>query len=201
MQYNYLGGGQESGRSSVGQALGQTYSPLENMQRMSQEFAKEGLSNAGAMRRQMVSSGAQAAESQMARNEQRRAAQDEKKAQHRQNIAYLGELITEQEALAEAASASNDPEQIRRIPELLKNVNRMKGVLKAGVNYDTLSAMLQRNKDTESLEALTASARGGLRSKAQPKEEGKQPAEAKPKEQPKKEETRLKASARKTIKI
>jgi hypothetical protein len=202
MQYNYLGGGQESGRSSVGQALGQTYSPLENMQKMSQEFAQQGLNNAGQMRRQMVSTGGQMAENQMARSEQRRVASEEQRAKRRQQLAYLGELINEQEMLADAAMDSNDPEQIRRVPEVLRNVARMKGMLQQGVNYDTLEGILKRNTETESLEANTAGNRGALRApeqkeKPQQKHAGTQ---AKP-EQKKEEGTRKVASARKQISI
>lgn len=200
MDYQYLGGGQESGRSSVAQALGQTYTPLENMQKMSQMFAEEGLSNAGAMRRQQVSTGAQMAENQMARNEQRRAAADEQRAKRRQQLAYLGELINEQEMLADAALESEDQDQIRRVPELLQNVARMKSMLQQGINFDTLEGILKRNAETESLEAISVGNRGALRAPQKSEKPQQKPAgtDAKP-EQKKEEGTRKVASARKQI--
>ena len=204
MDYQYLGGGQEGGRSSVGQALGQTYTPLENMQKMSQMFAEQGLSNAGAMRRQQVSTGAQMAENQTARNEQRRLASEEQKSKRKQQLAYLGEIINEQEMLADAAMQSNDPEQIRRVPEVLKNVARMRGLLQAGTDYDTLEGVLKRNTETESLEANTAGNRGALRAPQgdnKPKQEATKPQESKKPEEKKPEGTVKAPSSRKTIKI
>lgn len=202
MDYQYLGGGQESGRSSVGQALGQTYTPLENMQKMSQMFAEQGLSNAGAMERQMVSTGGQMAENQMQRNEQRRAAADEQRSKRKQQLAYLGELINEQEMLADAAMDSNDPDQIRRVPEVLRNVARMKGMLQQGINFDTLEGILKRNSDAESLEAITAGNRGALRATEQKEKPQEKPAGSQPKPEQKKEEgTRKVASSRNQISL
>ena len=174
------------------------------MQKMSQEFAQQGLNNAGAMRRQMVASGGQMGENQTARNEQRRAAKDEKRALHKQQIAYLGELIDEQSMLAASAAQSGDPEQLRRLPELQKNVMRLKNIQKQGLAYETLAGILERNKDSESLEATTAAARGGLVArKGQEKKSDSQqkPKEEKPKEEKKQEGTTPLASSRKTIQL
>lgn len=176
MDYQYLGGGQESGRSSVGQALGQTYTPLENMQKMSQMFAEQGLSNAGAMRRQQVSTGAQMAELSMRRQDAMRSAAEEAEAEKQEKVAYLTELLAEQEALVAAASESNDPEQERRIPEVIKNMMRIRDVLSSNPSSATLSGILERNRDRAQLEAETAANRGGLR---QPKQEKGQSPEVK----------------------
>ena len=202
MDYQYLGGGQESGRSSVGQALGQTYSPLEGMQKMSQEFVQQGLQNAGANYRASMEVNARSMEAQQARNDERRRASEEQRAKRKQQLAYLGELINEQELLASAAMDSNDPEQIRRVPEVLKNVARMRGLLKAGTDYDTLEGILRRNTETESLEANTAGNRGALRAPEQKEKPQEKPAGSQPKPEQKKEEgTRKVASSRNQISL
>jgi hypothetical protein len=174
MQYSYLGSGQESGRSSVGQALGQTYSPLENVQKMSQEFVSQGLSNAGANYRAQL--GEQGANYRAELGEQsadrrykmtRRDELNEKKATQnatkQQQIAYLGEMLAEQEMLIDAASQSGDPEQERRIPELQKNMSRVRRLLSLNPSTETLAGLLERNTERASMEAETAGARGGLR--------------------------------------
>lgn len=163
MDYQYLGGGQESGRSSVAQALGQTYTPLENMQKMSQMFAEEGLSNAGAMRRQQVSTGAQMAEYAMQRQDSKKQKSEEEKQDREAKIAYLTELLAEQGALIDAANDSGDEEQIRRIPEVMKNMMRISEILNSNPSTATLTGILERNKDRAQLELETASNRGGLR--------------------------------------
>jgi hypothetical protein len=197
MDYQYLGGGQESGRSSVGQALGQTYTPLENMQKMSQMFAEQGLSNAGAMRRQQVSTGAQ---------DEKRSADEQAEAEKQAKVAYLTELLAEQEALVEAASESGDEEQQRRIPEVIKNMMRIQDVLSSNPSSATLSGILERNKDRAQLEAETAANRGGLR---QPKQgKGQSPevktggSDSKKKDDGKKDDgKRTVATARPTISL
>jgi hypothetical protein len=163
MQYSYLGGGQEGGRSSVGQALGQTYSPLENIQKMSQEFVQQGLSNAGAnYRAQLAESGADS-RYRMTRQDELKDKKAEARATKQQQIAYLGEMLAEQEMLIDAASQSGDPEQERRIPELQKNLGRVRRLLSLNPSTETLAGLLERNKERASMEVETAGARGGLR--------------------------------------
>ena len=213
MQYSYLGSGQESGRSSVGQALGQTYSPLENMQKMSQEFVSQGLSNAGANYREMLNEqGANYRANLSEQGEDRRYkqairdAKNEKRATDeatkQQHVAYLGELIDEQQMLIEAASQSEDPEQLRRIPELQSNVMRVRKLLSLNPSLETLAGVLERNKDRASMEFETAAARGGLR--AQKGGEAKEPNKAKDGSntaEKKKEGTRSLPSGRETISL
>lgn len=136
---------------------------------MSQEFVQQGLSNAGAMARQMVSSGAQMAELGLRRQDAMRSAEEEAEAEKQAKIAYLTELLAEQEALVAAADESNDPEQERRIPEVMKNMMRIRDVLSSNPTSATLSGILERNKDRAQLEAETAAKRGGLRQPNQAK--------------------------------
>jgi hypothetical protein len=163
MDYQYLGGGQESGRSSVAQALGQTYSPLEGMQKMSQEFVQQGLDNAGAYARQALSTGAQTAEYDMQRQGEKRAKKAEERQIKEEKMAYLTELLAEQEAIIDAAKESGDPEQQRRIPEVMKSMMRISEILSGNPSNATLTGILERNKDRAQLEIETAAKRGGLR--------------------------------------
>lgn len=202
MQYSYLGSGQESGRSSVGQALGQTYSPLEGMQKMSQEFVSQGLSNAGANYRAQLEVAGKESAYRMARQDDLKDKKAEAKSKKQQQMAYLGELLAEQEMLIDAASQSDDPEQLRRIPELQKNHARVRRLLSLNPSTETLAGLIERNSERASMEAETAGARGGLRS---PQNGGaKEPNKAKDGSSPsekKKEGTRSLPSGRETISL
>lgn len=172
---------------------------------MSQEFVQQGLTNAGANFRALLDANARSMESQQNRNDERRKAANEKRALHKQQLAYLGELIDEQSMLAAAASQSGDPEQLRRLPELQKNIMRLQNIQKQGLAYETLAGILERNKDSESLEATTAAARGGLVARKDKQKESKPQQEAESTE-PKKEEKKNEgttplASSRKTIQL
>ena len=172
MDYQYLGGGQESGRSSVGQALDQVYSPLESMQKMSQEFVQQGLQNAGANYRASMEVNARSMEAQQARNDERRRASEEKRALRKQQLGYLGELLAEQEALVLAAEESGDPDQERRVPEVKANIARIRQMLTAPADFNTLEGMLKRNNDRASLEFESVGDRGALRAPKGQKSEG-----------------------------
>lgn len=202
MQYSYLGGGQESGRSSVGQALDQTYSPLESMQKMSQEFVSQGLSNAGENYRARLAEAGRESAYRMARQDDLNDKKAEAKSKKQQQMAYLGELLAEQEMLIDAASQSDDPEQLRRIPELQKNHARVRRLLSLNPSTETLAGLIERNSERASMEAETAGARGGLRS---PQNGGaKEPNKAKDGSSPsekKKEGTRSLPSGRETISL
>ena len=205
MQYNYLGGGQESGRSSVGQALGMTYSPLENIQKMSQEFVSQGLSNAGANYRAQLAEAGADSRSRTARNDAVRDKKNEERELKKEKIAYLSELVEEQEMLIDAASRSEDPEQLRRLPELQGNVMRVRKLLSLNPSLSTLTGLLERNKDRASLEFESASGRGGLvapKPAAKPEQKALSPSPKKEeKKEEKKEGTTALASSRKTIKL
>ena len=202
MQYSYLGGGQEGNRSSVGQALGQVYSPLENMQKMSQEFVQQGLSNAGENYRAELAEARADSRSQTARRDDMNDKKAEAKATKQKQMAYLGELLAEQEMLIDAASQSDDPEQLRRIPELQKNHARVRRLLSLNPSTETLAGLIERNTERASMEAETAGARGGLRS---PQNGGaKEPNKAKDgssSTEKKKEGTRSLPSGRETISL
>lgn len=202
MEYKYLGSGQEGNRSSVGQALGQTYSPLENIQKMSQEFVSQGLSNAGANYRAQLDVAGKESAYRMARRDDMNDKKAEAKSKKQQQMAYLGELLAEQEMLIDAASQSDDPEQLRRIPELQKNHSRVRRLLSLNPSTETLAGLIERNSERASMEAETAGARGGLRS---PQNGGaKEPNKAKDgssSTEKKKEGTRSLPSGRETISL
>ena len=202
MQYSYLGGGQEGNRSSVGQALGQTYSPLEGMQKMSQEFVQQGLSNAGENYRANLREQGEDRRYQAARNDDMRDKKAEARATKQKQMAYLGELLAEQEMLIDAASQSDDPEQLRRIPELQKNHARVRRLLSLNPSTETLAGLIERNTERASMEAETAGARGGLRSPQNGR--AKEPNKAKDGSSPsekKKEGTRSLPSGREIISL
>ena len=202
MQYSYLGSGQESGRSSVGQALGQTYSPLEGMQKMSQEFVSQGLANAGANYRAQLEVAGKESAYRTARRDDMNDKKAEAKSKKQQQMAYLGEMLAEQEMLIDAASQSDDPEQLRRIPELQKNHARVRRLLSLNPSTETLAGLIERNSERASMEAETAGARGGLRSPQNSR--AKEPNKAKDGSSPsekKKEGTRSLPSGRKTISL
>ena len=202
MQYSYLGGGQEGNRSSVGQALGQTYSPLENVQKMSQEFVSQGLSNAGEnYRAQLAESGENSRYWHGVQTGQKEK-KDQDRATKKKQMAYLGELLAEQEMLIDAASQSDDPEQLRRIPELQKNHARVRRLLSLNPSTETLAGLIERNSERASMEAETAGARGGLRSPQNSR--AKEPNKAKDGSSPsekKKEGTRSLPSGREIISL
>lgn len=183
----------------MAQALGQTYSPLENIQKMGQEFVQQGLSNAGAnYRAQLAESGADN-RAQQARRDSLNDKKKEEKGLKQERLAYLGEMIDEQEMLIRAAGESGDPDQERRIPELQDNVMRVRKLLSLNPSLSTLTGLLERNKDRASLEFESAGGRGGLRKAKQEAEQ--KPTAPTPKKEEKKDGTTALASSRKTIKL
>ena len=170
------------------------------MQKMSQEFVQQGLNNAGSMARTNAEISARSWEAQTNRNDERRQAYDEKQKLRKQQLGYLGELLAEQEALVDAAADSGDEEQIRRIPEVQANIERIRKMLSAPTDFNTLEGVLKRNVDRQSLEAETAGNRGALR---KPQEGSSDTPTQKPEEKGKKKDdgTRLKPSARAPISL
>jgi hypothetical protein len=168
MQFQYLGGGQDSGRSSVGQALGQTYSPLENIQKMSQEFVQQGLSNAGANYRAQLAESGENSRYQRKRQDEDKKAKEEQRSNKAQQKGYLSELLEEQDSIIRNAQESQDPKQLARLPEVIKNKQRIERMLAGGLSYDTLAGMLARNAERSSMEYESAGERGALSKEKQP---------------------------------
>jgi hypothetical protein len=171
------------------------------MQKMSQEFVQQGLSNAGQNYRTSMEVGARSMEAQQARNDERRRAENEKRALRKQQLGYLGELLAEQEALVEAAAESGDPDQESRIPEVRANILRIRQMLTAPADFNTLEGVLNRNKDRASLEFESVGDRGALRAPKGQKKEGPAVKTGGGKEEKKDDGKRAVASSRKPISL
>lgn len=198
MEFQYLGGGQNSGQSSVGQALSQKYAPLESMLDFSKNAFTTGISEAGSnYRAQLQESGATSRYERQRMDEAKKARLTEAGAREEQ-IGYLTELLAEQESIINNASESGDPEQLARIPEVMANRNRIMSLIKGGASYHTLEGMLKRNADRQSMEYESAGERGALK-KPQQAVQPKAPKQVDG--QVKDDGKRDKASARKPISL
>lgn len=179
MDFTYLGGGQNSQSSSIGNALSQKYAPLESMLQFSREAYDRGVAESSQTMREAMRLDAERNSAETERRYSEKQAKIKKKElqqadlqekqfkledEGKRNLGFLSEWMDEQNDLIDNALMSNDPEIRATVPALVKNLLRVKGAIESE-DVPTLSGRLKYNEKTSSMSPSQAVTRSKISQK------------------------------------